>query len=116
MMNTSFEPEKFDGILSFYSIIHTPKKEAPKIIAEFNRILKTNGKVLLVTKKGSNEGIATDDWYEGNKIYFSNFLESELVLCLKDHQFEIEFIETRIPYNSEIDVERIYIIAKKLNN
>jgi len=68
---------------------------------------------LLVTKKGIEEGIVNDEWYEGNTIYFSNFMESELLSCLTQHNFDIDFLDTRTPYNSEIDVERIYIIASK---
>ena len=116
MMNTNFEKDKFNGIISYYSIIHTPKIESPRIFCEFNRILKLNGKLLLVTKKGNNEGIVEDDWYEGNKIYFTNYLERDLEDYINKSGLEIEFQETRKPYNSEIDVERIYVIAKKIKN
>jgi len=116
MMNTTFKSGTFDGILSYYSIIHTPKIEVPNIIVELNRILKPNGRLLLVVKKGIDEGIINDEWYEGNKIYFTNFIEEEVIKFLEDKEFEIEFRETRKPYNSEIDVERIYIIAKKIKS
>jgi len=116
MMNTSFELDKFDGIISFYSIIHTPKKDVSKIIKEFNRILKPNGRVLIVIKKGDEEGIVSDDWYDGNEIYFSTFTENELKSYFVMNGFEIEHVETRAPYDSEIDVERIYLIAKKVKS
>ncbi len=116
MMQTNFETGNFDGIISFYSIIHTPKMEVPRIFQEFNRILKMNGKLLLVTKKGEHEGVVADDWYEGRQIYFTNYMETDLESYLIGSGFEIEFQETRRPYHSEIDVERIYIIAKKIKN
>jgi 2-polyprenyl-3-methyl-5-hydroxy-6-metoxy-1,4-benzoquinol methylase len=113
MMNTEFEQEKFDGIISFYSIIHTPKKEISKIIKEFYRILKKDGKLIIVVKKGINEGLINDEWYEGNEIYFTNFLEEELITYLNQNSFEIKFIETRKPYENEFDVDRIYLIGSK---
>ena len=113
MTDTTFEPNSFDGILSYYSIIHTPKTDASKIFEEFNRILKPDGKLLLVVKKGTNEGVTDDSWYEGHPIYFSHFEEDELINALGMYEFKIDFIDTRKPYDTEIEVERIYIIATK---
>ena len=114
MMNTYFEDGHFNGIISFYSIIHTPKNETPRFFQEFNRILKPNGQLLLVTKKGESEGIISDAWYEGNEVYFTNYKETELKEYFASNGFEIEFQETRRPYHSEIEVERIYIIGRKV--
>ena len=111
MMHTPFEESKFDGIISFYSIIHTPKKDINKIIREFKRILKNNGKLLIVVKKGENEGIVKDDWYEGHEIYFTHFLEEELEGYLRQNQFELNYLDTRAPEGNEINVDRIYIIG-----
>ena len=100
-------------MISFYSIIHTPKKEVNSVIKEFNRLLKKGGKLLIVVKKGKSEGIINDDWYEGNEIYFSNFMEADLTSYLNQNSFEIDFIETRKPYDNELDIDRIYIIGTK---
>ena len=113
MMDTDFESEKFDGIISFYSIIHTPKNEIEHIIREFYRLLKPGGSLLLVVKKGHHEGVIKDDWFEGHPIYFAHFMENDLIDHLTENGMVIDFQETRIPYKSEIEVERIYMIAKK---
>jgi len=113
MMRTNFKENQLEGIISFYSIIHTPKKKISRIIKEFNRILKKDGKLLIVVKKGIEEGITNDDWYEGNKIYFTNFMEEELKQYLNENQFKIDYLNTRRPYDKEIGVERIYIIGTK---
>jgi len=115
MMNTDFENNSFDAIISFYSIIYTPKEYIDKIFAEFNRILKINGKLLIVVKKGTNEGIIDDEWYEGNKVYFTHFLESDIKSYFANSHFNIDFFDTRKPYNYEFNVERIYVIGKKKN-
>src|SRR5207344_432275 len=78
MMHTNFKNEHFDAVISYYSILYTPKEHIEKIFAEFNRILKINGKLLVVVKKGAVEGIIDDEWYEGNKVYFTHFMKSEI--------------------------------------
>lgn len=115
IMNTNFKNDSFDAIVSFYSIIYTPKEYINKIFAEFSRILKRNGKLLIVVKKGTNEGIIDDEWYEGNKVYFTHFIENELKEYFVNNNFNIDFFETRKPYDFEFNVERIYAIGTKEN-
>lgn len=114
MLDTDFDDNSFDAIISFYSIIYTPKDHVSKIFTEFNRILKPGGKLLVVVKKGTSEGIIDDAWYEGNKVYFTHFLENEIRQYLTESHFSIDFFDTRKPYDFEFNVERIYAIATKL--
>ena len=114
MMKTEFKNESFDAIVSFYSIIYTPKKYIDKIFAEFHRILKPNGKLLVVVKKGREEGLIDDEWYEGNQFYFAHFSETE-IRDYFHHHFTIDFFDTRKPYDFEFSVERIYGIGTKKN-
>lgn len=115
MMNTEFENDSFDAIISFYSVIYTPKEYIQNIFAEFNRILKRNGKLLVVVKKGSEEQIIDNEWYEGNKVYFAHFVENEIMSYFSKGNFDINFIDTRKPYDFEFNVERIYAIGTKKN-
>jgi SAM-dependent methyltransferase len=115
MMNTNFDDASFDGILSFYSIIYTPKEFINRIFAEFNRIIKPNGKLLIVIKKGTDEGFINDDWYEGNKVYFTHFVESEIKEYFAANNFRLDFLDTREPYEFEFNVDRIYAIGTKIN-
>ena len=113
MMHTDFQNDSFDALLSFYSIVYTPKEYMNMIFAEFRRILKKDGKLMIAVKKGTSEGIIDDEWYEGNKVYFSYFSEEELKKYLQSQNFRIEYFHTRQPYNSEIQVDRIYAIVTK---
>jgi ubiquinone/menaquinone biosynthesis C-methylase UbiE len=114
MMHTNFKNNSFDAIVSYYSILYTPKEQVGKIFAEFNRILKTNGKLFVVVKKGTAEGIIDDDWYEENKVYFTHFLESEIKNYFEHSHFTIDFFEVRKPYDFEFNVDRIYAIGTKI--
>src|SRR5690606_22263069 len=113
IMNTDFEDNSFDAVISFYSIIYTPREFAGKIFEEFSRILKPNGKLLVVVKKGTTEGIIDDEWYEDNKVWFSHFMEEDITRYFNDSNFTIDFLETRKPYDFEFNVERIYAIGTK---
>lgn len=115
MMNTKFSNDTFDAIISFYSIIYTPKKYIDNIFAEFNRILKTNGKLLVIVKKGSDEGIIDNEWYDGNPVYFTHFLENEIRNHFELNCFDVDYFDTRKPYDFELAVERIYAIGTKKN-
>lgn len=105
--------ESVDGIVSFYSIIHTPKRLVHILFREFGRVLKKEGKILVVVKKGNTEGYVDELAGFKTRLYFTNFTEEELKSYLQTCGFELFFLETRQPYDFEIPVERIYAMGKK---
>jgi ubiquinone/menaquinone biosynthesis C-methylase UbiE len=56
MARLDLADESIDGIVSFYSIIHTPKRLVNVLFSEFSRVLRRDGKILVVVKRGSSEG------------------------------------------------------------
>lgn len=113
MMNMDFPDDTFNGVIAFYSIIYTPKKYIDGIFKEFSRVLKPGGKVLIAVKKGESEGFINDEWYEGNKVYFTYFLEDEIKEFFNNNKFVLDFFDVRKPYDFEINVERIYAFGTK---
>lgn len=113
LMKTDFQDGSVDAVIAFYSIIYTPKKYVDRIFAEFNRILKREGRLLVVVKKGTSEGIIDDEWYEHNKVYFAHFMEREVSDYFTRGGFSIAFFDTRKPYDFEFPVERIYATGTK---
>lgn len=113
ILRMSFPGENFDGIISFYSIIHTPKTNVCDIFAEFNRILKPGGYLLVVVKQGSEEGMKSGFLGTEAGIYFTLFTEAEIKQYFEETGFAIEWMETRNPYDFEIQNERIFAIGKK---
>ena len=53
-----FSTEQFDGLLSWYSIIHMPTVELPRVVDEFRRVLRVEGSLLLGFHAGAGERIA----------------------------------------------------------
>ena len=114
IMNLSFNRDVFDGIVSYYSIIHTPKKSIGKIFREFYRVLKPDGYLLMAVKAGSEEGYV--DKLLGIKavIYFSLFHKKEIEDYFEKAGFILDFLERRNPYDFEISNERIFATGRKI--
>lgn len=104
-----------DGIVSYYSIIHTPRKYQNRIFAEFRRVLKVGGNVLVVVKKGDDEGYVDELIGAKTKVYFTHFREEDIRKYLLDNGFRVTFMETRSPYEFEISDARIYAIGEKID-
>jgi len=112
--NLSFANDYFDGIVSYYSIIHTPKRLLSKIFEEFARVLKPDGNLLLAVKAGSDEGFISELLGIKTEIYFSLFTEKEIAGYFDKAGFMVDFLERRNPYDFEIKNERIFAIGRKL--
>jgi ubiquinone/menaquinone biosynthesis C-methylase UbiE len=110
-----FDDKTFDGIISYYSIINTPKILISRIFSEFHRVLKPNGNLLVAVKAGTTEGYTDDLLGIKTKNYFSLFTKEEIVSYFKEAEFTIEFVDQRNPYDFEISNERIFAIGKNQN-
>jgi len=108
-----FADNYFDGIISYYSIIDTPKKYIKEVLGEFNRVLKKGGYFLIAVKEGETEGFQNELLGIETEIYFSLFSEREIEVYLSESGFEIIMLEVREPYEDEIRVNRIFALCRK---
>lgn len=69
-----YSDAEFDGILAWYSIIHTPPTQVPTILAELRRVLRPSGRVLLGFQAGTGERNATRAY--GHEVELHAFLHS----------------------------------------
>lgn len=112
--NMPFEDYAFDGIISYYSIINTPKIYVGKFFTEFRRVLKPNGYLLVAVKAGTFEGYIEDLLEIKTKSYFTLFAVEEIVDYFSKAGFLLEFFDKRNPYDFEISNERIFAIGRKV--
>jgi len=110
----SFENDSFDAVVSYYSIIHTPKNLVHLLLREFYRVLKPEGYLLVVVKAGSDESIQNELIGIETEILLSFYSEEEIRESLIRNGFDIFFIEKRDPYDFEIKKERIFMIGRKI--
>jgi len=114
IVNMPFDDNTFDGLISYYSIINTPKIYMSKIFDEFRRVLKPDGYLLATVKAGTAEGYIDDLLGIKIKIYSTLFTQEEIVAYFSQAGFLLEFFNKRNPYDFEINNERIFAVGKKV--
>jgi len=82
MTKLTFPEHSFDGITSYYAIIHIPREEHQALLANFHRMLKPGGIALLcLGAEHSVEDI--DENYLGARMYWSHY-DTETYLKMLD--------------------------------
>ena len=88
MTQLDFRESSFDGICSYYAIIHIPREEREALLKNFYRILKPNGLALLCL--GAENLIDDiDENYLGAGMYWSHYDTDTYLKMLKDCGFTI---------------------------
>lgn len=90
--NLPFQNESFDGVWSYTSLLHIPKKSIDISLKEICRILKSSGIFALGLIEGDSEeykqssGISIPRW-------FSFYKKQEVIDICKKHGFEFIYFE-----------------------
>lgn len=89
MTNITFLDQTFDGILSNCSLIHIPTELLSQTLQGFKRILKPNGKLLLIVLEGNGDEMVEEPYREGQDVYAYTkyFTAEEIVTLLNDNGF-----------------------------
>jgi SAM-dependent methyltransferase len=84
----TFPDAGFDGICSFYAIIHVPREEHTSVLKGFWRLLRPGGLLLLSTGYGESDEAVEDDWL-GAPMYWSHYGRDENLHMLQDAWFDL---------------------------
>jgi ubiquinone/menaquinone biosynthesis C-methylase UbiE len=88
MTKLDFPNETFDGITSYYAIIHIPREEHATLLANFYRMLKPGGVALLCL--GAEHLIDdVDENYLGTRMYWSHYDTETYLKILKECGFSV---------------------------
>ena len=88
MTKLDFPDGSFDGICSYYAIIHIPREEHRSLLANFYRMLKPGGFALLCL--GAEHLVDDiDENYLGTRMYWSHYDTKTYLKMLKDCGFLI---------------------------
>jgi len=88
MTTLDFPENTFDGICSYYAIIHIPRQEHQLLLASFHKMLKPGGLALLCL--GAEHLIDdVDENYLGARMYWSHYDTETYLRMLKDGGFSL---------------------------
>lgn len=72
MTQLDFPPGSFDAVAAFYSIIHVPRQEQPKLLLDIATWLRPGGLLVATMGASSTEADFAEDWL-GVPMYWSGF-------------------------------------------
>jgi len=88
MTELDFPANSFDGICSYYAIIHIPRDEHQSLLVNFQKILKPGGYALLCL--GAENLIDDiDENFLGTRMYWSHFDAETYLQMLKEAGFTV---------------------------
>lgn len=88
----TYPENSYDGIISNCSLFHIPSEELPKTLESFARVLKPNGKLLLILQEGLGETMIEEPYRPGVKIYMNYFSVETISNLLQEYGFEVNSI------------------------
>ncbi|GAA4680376.1 class I SAM-dependent methyltransferase [Frondihabitans cladoniiphilus] len=101
MIELPYDDARFDGVLAWYSIIHTPPAELGPVLRELRRVTKPGGIALLGFQSG--EGTRTMACAYGHDVEMIAHLHrvDDLAVALEAVGFEVKARLERAPRVSE---------------
>ncbi|MBO2451426.1 class I SAM-dependent methyltransferase [Actinomadura barringtoniae] len=105
--------QAWSGIVALYSIIHIPPADLPRAFAEFYRVLKPSGVLLLAFHLGDEVRHMDEWWGHQVSLDFQFYLRPEIETALTDAGFTVDAYIERKPYAHEAETTRAYLMAHR---
>jgi cyclopropane fatty-acyl-phospholipid synthase-like methyltransferase len=114
MTGLAFDPETFDAVVAFHSIIHVTRNEHPALLARIHRWLKPGGVFLATMTVTDYEG-QDDDWEGwGAPMVWSHYDQDTNVAMLREAGFDLQYAEPRTSRGTGDDSETwLWVLARK---
>ena len=113
----TYPDDSYDGIISNCSLFHIPVEELPKTLKSFKRVLKPDGKLLLILQEGNGEKMVEEPYRPGIYIYIKYFSKNEIQKLLQEYGFEIDYLlKKESPNKLEIGNKKIIVLSSNRKN
>ena len=103
-----------DGLVSYYSLHDQPRAGLADTFAAWAGVIRPGGRLLVVAKEGTSDGVIDDPLGSGIRVYWAEFTEAELVAAAQAAGFRIDDIAAREAYDDEIQTRRLFIAATRV--
>jgi 2-polyprenyl-3-methyl-5-hydroxy-6-metoxy-1,4-benzoquinol methylase len=99
----------FDGLWAAASLMHLPKPDASRILADLCKLVRPGGLFAATVTYGVKSRLVTDGWVPGR--YFARWKKDELARAVRRAGWKI--IELKIITNQERKGRWLNLLAKK---
>lgn len=110
MTHLDFPAQPFDGICSFYAIIHIPREEHLTLLENFLHMLKPGGVALLCL--GANDLPGDTHSFHGNQMYWSHYNAAIYKSMLQEIRFSI--LLAKIVQDETYSGKHLFVLAQKV--
>jgi len=115
MTKLTFPDDHFNGILSFYAIIHIPREEHYQLLKDFYRVLKVNGIVLLTFHCTDDPESYVEDFFGPEiKMFWSGFDKASNLKMVQDVGFKIIWSKLVLESPKWGETYHLFVMAEKL--
>ena len=112
-----FEDGSFDGLLASYSLIHVPKKDAPRTLSAFFEVLKPGGVACIGIQEGTSSEVFLPEPLKPDQKMFLNVMSAEeLKELMQTAGFEnaFEFVrKAELAEPGEFELNKYVLICRK---
>lgn len=110
-----FREGSIQGLVCWYSIIHTPSKYLDEVFAELRRVLSGNGHLLLAFQAGDGEGVHRVDAY-GTGVSLTSYrhLPDQVARSLVANGLEVHARAVRAPELDHESTPQAFILARSV--
>lgn len=113
----TYPDDSYDGIISNCSLFHIPVEKLPKTLKSFKRVLKPDGKLLLILQEGNGEKMVEEPYRPGIYIYIKYFSKNEIQKLLQEYGFEIDYLlKKESPNKLELGNKKIIVLSSNRKN
>jgi ubiquinone/menaquinone biosynthesis C-methylase UbiE len=91
MTNIPFLSRAFDAVTAYHSVFHVPRTDHPTVYAEFARILRPDGVLLMTVGRGRSESIQRNWLGSGHAMFWSTPGAEQTKTQLRDAGFAVEW-------------------------
>jgi len=115
MRKLGLSAKSANGIVASCSLIHLPKKDVPKVLRQFHKLLKSDGVLYIGLQSGkSQETLINEPFKPEEKLFINVMSVSEIKRLLKDAGFKVVKSYSRQPKSKEeLNFVKLYLIAQR---